>query len=153
MPRGKKFSARCSIDKILIPICAQLIPTGRRKLMIRSDVSQCHNAKVMPDFMSQKQSKFAPHPQYSPDLAPSDFFLFSYLKGELRGSFFQTSDELLNPMCGLLHDISLRCHLMFPTNGLTVVNKSSQQKGTTLSKQYMHTFLSSNSAQLESSYT
>jgi hypothetical protein len=37
-------------------------------------------------------------------------------------------------------------------NGLTIANKSSQQMGTALSKQYMHTF-SNNSAQPESYYT
>jgi histone-lysine N-methyltransferase SETMAR len=26
-----------------------------------------------------------PHPQYTPDLAPSDFYLFSKLKTKLRG--------------------------------------------------------------------
>jgi hypothetical protein len=60
------------------------------------------------DVVSQKQAKFAPHPPYSPDLALSDFFLFGYLKGETRDSFLQASDELLNAVRGLLHDISLQ---------------------------------------------
>lgn len=34
------------------------------------------------------------HPPYSPDLAPSDFFLFRHLKKHLRGQRFQTKDAL-----------------------------------------------------------
>jgi hypothetical protein len=75
MPRGEKFSGRYFIDKIVVSICAQLIPTGRYKLVIHADSSRYHNAKMVLDFMSQKQAQFAPHPPYSPGFAPSDFSL------------------------------------------------------------------------------
>jgi len=35
-----------------------------------------------------------PHPPYSPDLAPSDFFLIPKLKMELKGRRFQTVEEI-----------------------------------------------------------
>ena len=35
-----------------------------------------------------------PHPPYSPDLAPSDFFLFPKLKMKLKGRRFQTLEEI-----------------------------------------------------------
>jgi transposase len=35
-----------------------------------------------------------PHPPYSPDLAPADFFLFPKLKTTLKGRRFQTSEEI-----------------------------------------------------------
>jgi hypothetical protein len=35
-----------------------------------------------------------PHPPYSPDLAPSDFFLFPKLKMKLKGRGFQTVEEI-----------------------------------------------------------
>ena len=34
------------------------------------------------------------HPQYSADLAPSDYHLFPYLKQHLCGKRFSTNDEL-----------------------------------------------------------
>ncbi|PNF16982.1 hypothetical protein B7P43_G03143, partial [Cryptotermes secundus] len=34
-----------------------------------------------------------PHPPYSPDLAPCDFFLFHRVKAKLRGRRFQSSEE------------------------------------------------------------
>jgi histone-lysine N-methyltransferase SETMAR len=38
----------------------------------------------------------APHPPYSPDLAPSHFFLFGYVKECLKGMLFRSYEELLN---------------------------------------------------------
>ncbi|CAK1583556.1 unnamed protein product [Parnassius mnemosyne] len=35
-----------------------------------------------------------PHPPYSPDQAPSDFFLFPNLKKHLGGQRFSTNDEV-----------------------------------------------------------
>jgi hypothetical protein len=37
----------------------------------------------------------APHPPYSPDLAPCDFYLFGDIKGLLAGSSFTDPDRLL----------------------------------------------------------
>jgi hypothetical protein len=34
-----------------------------------------------------------PHPLYSPDLAPRDFFLFSKIKLKLKGRRFDTTEE------------------------------------------------------------
>jgi hypothetical protein len=39
--------------------------------------------------------KQAPHPPYSSDLAPSDFFLSGYVKGKLMGYCAETPSELL----------------------------------------------------------
>jgi hypothetical protein len=38
--------------------------------------------------------KRAPHPPYSPDLAPSDFLLFGYLKRKLMGYRAESESEL-----------------------------------------------------------
>jgi len=38
--------------------------------------------------------KREPHPSYSPDLAPSDFFLFGYLKGKFNDHSFETQEQL-----------------------------------------------------------
>jgi hypothetical protein len=39
--------------------------------------------------------KQAPHRPYSPDLAPSDFFLLGYIKGKLMGYLAETPSEFL----------------------------------------------------------
>ena len=36
-----------------------------------------------------------PHPAYSPDLAPSDYFLFPNLKKDIRGRHFWSNEEVV----------------------------------------------------------
>ena len=35
-----------------------------------------------------------PHPSYSPDLAPSDYHLFGFVKDQLRGQSYETTDAI-----------------------------------------------------------
>jgi hypothetical protein len=45
--------------------------------------------------------KSAPHPPYSPDLGPSDFYLFGYVKRCLAGISFKDADQLLAAVKGV----------------------------------------------------
>ena len=47
------------------------------------------------EFLENSGLKTLPHPPYSPDLAPCDFWLFSRIKDELRGKRFSTNEELV----------------------------------------------------------
>jgi hypothetical protein len=49
--------------------------------------------------------KQAPHPPYSPDLAPSDFSLFYQVKGNLMGCRAETPSELLVRIRAILAEI------------------------------------------------
>jgi hypothetical protein len=44
----------------------------------------------------------AAHPPYSPDLAPSDFYLLGHVKGVLRGGSFEAGERLLSAVEGIL---------------------------------------------------
>jgi hypothetical protein len=47
------------------------------------------------DYIGLNQLKTGISSPYSPHLAPSDFFLFGYVKGKLMGYRAETSSELL----------------------------------------------------------
>jgi hypothetical protein len=47
------------------------------------------------DYIGLNRMKQAPHPLYSPDLAPSDFFIFTDVKGKLTGYRAETPSELI----------------------------------------------------------
>jgi hypothetical protein len=49
--------------------------------------------------------KLAPHPPYSPDLAPSDFYLIRYVKRCLAGLSLEDADQLLAAVEGVLEGI------------------------------------------------
>jgi hypothetical protein len=106
IPKGGKHSGRHHINNITTPICQRLIPAYKRKLVIHPDNFRCHTAKVVLDCVSQKRVRFASHPPDSPDKASFDFFFFVCLKRELRGSRFQTNEELPAKIRKLVGEIS-----------------------------------------------
>jgi hypothetical protein len=106
MPKREKYSTRCYVDNILTPICQRLIPAGKCKLVIHAENSPCHTANVVLDFVSRRKVRFARHCPDDPDIAPSDFFPFGDLKRGLRGSYFQTGEELLAEIRKVVSEIS-----------------------------------------------
>jgi hypothetical protein len=50
----------------------------------------------MSNFCEDNGLWLAPHPPYSPDFAPSDFFLFGYVKERLNGMVFPLHGESLD---------------------------------------------------------
>jgi hypothetical protein len=50
--------------------------------------------------------KSAPHPPYSPDLAPSDFYLFGYVKRCLACLSFEDANQLLAAIEGVLEGVA-----------------------------------------------
>jgi hypothetical protein len=47
-------------------------------------------------FCEENGLRLALHPPHSPDLAPSDFLLFDYVKERLNGMEFRSSEELFD---------------------------------------------------------
>jgi superfamily II DNA/RNA helicase len=45
-------------------------------------------------FLAAKNMAVVPHPPYSPDLAPCDFFLFPRMKSKLKVRHFQEVTEI-----------------------------------------------------------
>jgi hypothetical protein len=50
--------------------------------------------------------KRAPHPAFSPDLAPPDFHLFGKIKTALMGAAFDSEQSLLDGVLGVVNAIS-----------------------------------------------
>jgi histone-lysine N-methyltransferase SETMAR len=98
LPKGGKFRAQYYTNNILIVISDWRKLAGERssnKLWVHADNARPHNAKVSTDFIALNRMKQAPHPPYSPDLAPSDFFLLGYVKRKLMGYHAESPSELL----------------------------------------------------------
>jgi hypothetical protein len=62
---------------------------------MHSDNARPHTAKMSREYIILNRMKQAPHRHYSPDLAPSDFFLFGSVKGKLMGYRAESPSELL----------------------------------------------------------
>jgi hypothetical protein len=58
--------------------------------------------KLSMDFVNANRITRAPNPPYSPDLAPSDFFLFADVKRQLTGCSFDHADDLFTAVQEIL---------------------------------------------------
>ena len=47
------------------------------------------------DAVERNRYELIPHPAYSPDLAPCDFFLFQNLKKNMRECHFRSDEEIV----------------------------------------------------------
>ena len=109
LPKGTKFNAEYYISHILTPLAGKQKNLGvepGRKLVIHADNARPHTAKKVSEFIDSAGLRNAPHPPYSPDLAPSDFYLFGYLKNKMKGESFPSADDLLQRVLQILNNIS-----------------------------------------------
>jgi transposase len=56
--------------------------------LLHHDNAPCHAALSVREFLAKHSIPVVPHPPYSPDLVPCNFFLFSRLKSTLKGKRF-----------------------------------------------------------------
>ena len=64
-------------------------------VLLQQDHARVHTCKVAMDAVERNGHELIPHPAYSPDLAPSDFFLFPNLKTDIRGLHFRSDEEVV----------------------------------------------------------
>jgi transposase len=74
--------------------------------MIRADNGTPYTARKILNFFQENHLGMAPHPPYSPDLAPSDFFLFGHVKHVLEGAEFPSEKDLLAAIHSVLSNMT-----------------------------------------------
>jgi [histone H3]-lysine36 N-dimethyltransferase SETMAR len=65
------------------------------RILLLQDNARPHTAKTTLAAIRQKKWELLPHPPYSPDLAPSDYWLFGPMKDSLRGQRYETEKALM----------------------------------------------------------
>ena len=63
--------------------------------LLQQDNARVHTCKVAMNAVERNGYELITYPAYSPDLAPSDFFLLSNLKKDIRGCHFQFDEEFM----------------------------------------------------------
>jgi [histone H3]-lysine36 N-dimethyltransferase SETMAR len=64
-------------------------------MLFHQDNALCHKSIKTTTKLHKLGYELLPHPPYSPDLTPSDFFLFADLKRMLAGKKFSTNQEVI----------------------------------------------------------
>jgi hypothetical protein len=70
--------------------------------ILHQDNAPVHNALSVRQFLAKKQVPVLHHAPYSPNLAPCDFFLPPKLKHSLKGTHFQSIEDIQRKMTDLL---------------------------------------------------
>jgi hypothetical protein len=75
-------------------------PRTRREMLkdwlIHMNNVRRHNSGRAQRYIEASRAERRPHPAHSPDLAPSDFFLFGCIKGKLSDYNCKNQENLLN---------------------------------------------------------
>ena len=79
--------------------------TGLRKLLLHHDNASSHTSLKTLAFLDEKGVKVLPHPPYSPDLAPADYFLFPRMKDLMRGKSFSSNEQIMSHFLKLLEEV------------------------------------------------
>ena len=64
-------------------------------VLLQQDNARVHTCEVAMAAVERNGYELIPHPAYSPDLAPSDFFLFPNLEKDIRGLLLRSDEEVV----------------------------------------------------------
>ncbi|KAJ4450365.1 hypothetical protein ANN_01786 [Periplaneta americana] len=67
----------------------------RKNWLFLHDNAPAHRSILVQEELARQQVAVLPHPPYSPDLAPCDFFLFPLMKSILRGRNFYAAEKVM----------------------------------------------------------
>jgi histone-lysine N-methyltransferase SETMAR len=76
--------------------------TGLRGILWHHDNASSHTAARTIGFLSSSGVQLLPHPPYSPDLSPCDYFLFPKLKSKLKGIRFESPESAVHAFESLI---------------------------------------------------
>jgi transposase len=76
-------------------------------MIVHADNAGPYVAKCVTEYMDHNSLKRAPRPPHSPDLAPSDFYTFGYVKHRLQSHQFTEGAELASAISENVNQIPI----------------------------------------------
>jgi hypothetical protein len=84
VPKAMKYNTTFSVESVVPDLVEHVCQESRRKtlrvIMVHMDHARPHNSRRSEAALTATKVRRIPAPAYSPDLSPSDFFLFGMLK-------------------------------------------------------------------------
>ena len=94
---GKKIVTDAYYIEVLKKLRAKLAEKCLGKLhcgiLFHHNNTPIQSSQIVRDVLREFRWELLPHPPYSPDLAPSDFFLFPKLKEHFKSVYFNDTNE------------------------------------------------------------
>lgn len=94
LPTGNNVTADYYHDFLNRNIDSWLSGKNYKRVMILHDNARPHKSNKIKEFFMNRGIMEWAHPPYSPDLSPCDYGCFAILKNNLRGTTFQSWEEL-----------------------------------------------------------
>jgi histone-lysine N-methyltransferase SETMAR len=110
LPKGARFNQEYFLDWVLPKLYTEKRRYTRSKLpcnfWVHMDNSMCHNGgKIVAEFEAKHLNRM-PHPPYSPDLSPCDFWFFGMVKEFLKGKAFTSSFDIQTALAKVWNDLT-----------------------------------------------
>jgi hypothetical protein len=70
--------------------------------MVHPDNARPHNSRKSEAALTATKARRIPVPAYSPELSPSDFFLFGMLMERMSGTLYGSPDKLISAITELI---------------------------------------------------
>ena len=83
------------LDQLRTAICEKRRGILSKGVLLQQDNARVPTCKVAMDAIERNGYELIPNPAFSPDLAPSNFFLFPNLKKDIRGLHFRSDEEVV----------------------------------------------------------
>jgi hypothetical protein len=100
MTEQHSYNTQYFLSRVLEPLLFAVFPDvckpHCRWLSFHLHNYRIPGSKVSVHFFAENSIIPVPHPPYSPDLAPSDFWFFGHMKAALAGQQFSGSENLLS---------------------------------------------------------
>ena len=94
------------LPKVIEAIHVQRPGTGLSGTFLHHDNASSNTSKMTRQFVEESGLQLLPHPPYSPDLAPCDFWLFPRIKKHLKGKKFDSNSEVEEGLHRVMGDVA-----------------------------------------------
>jgi len=84
------------LDRLTAEIMIKRPYIQDKKVLFHHDNFSCHESMETMAKLKELHFELLPHPPYSPDLAPSEYWLFAETKKMLQGKKFNSNEEVIN---------------------------------------------------------
>jgi hypothetical protein len=110
LPKVATYNSAFLCDIVVPDWVRDICSHSRRKSLKGMEIhlgnARPHNSKRAPECLSRTKANRVPHPAHSPDFAPSDFFLFGFVKTRLQESDIPGQEGLKCAISQILAEIS-----------------------------------------------
>jgi hypothetical protein len=135
---GMRHNTELFYVSVLLDIERNLCDGKRRKtvrgIYLHLDNAPTHNTKRSRQEIGRTKATRVVHPAYSPGTAPSDFFLFGYMKGEMAGLTANSLANIISEIRRVFQEISKETLLAVYCEWIVWIEWITKHKG-----KYCHT--------------